>query len=438
MEYITTKEAADKWHITERRVRYLVKSGRIKDAFLKNHTWHIPRDSKKPSIEEYNKSHKLPRYPKASFSNGQFGQYGGSHMPDSFKKFFDEIIPIAKELILTNEYQNTLETFFYEETPILKADKFIKKYGNVNLYIKREDLTSSGSIYLYQCVMMALIAKKMKKIQVLTEANDASYAQTLAFVCKKLGVNCTVFIPYNDYLRQKTAFDLFKLYGSEYLYILEGNGSIEDATNSAFRKFLFEDATSLYVLHDAIGPHPIPSIVEFTQGIVGRSALQQLKAMGVKHINSIIAPSSVASNALGIFKGFPKYESSKFIVESSDINSLFKKENIGNPYGFLSKKVENPAVFGPMSYNCLSPQIAYLEETKQVRLGKVTDLEAMRACVQFYKDEGIFPSLADGYSLAYAIKRAQRMRTGNILIALTSSGEKDKNYIYEQLDLFNK
>lgn len=438
MEYITTKEAAHKWHITERRIRYLSKSGRIKGAVLIGHCWHIPSDANKPTYEEYIKMKQTSSYQKANLSDGNFGKYGGSHMPDSFKVFFDAIIPAFNELIESKEYQKTLDTLFYKETPIYKADKFIKKYGNVDLYIKREDLNSVNSIYLYQAVLMALLTKKMNKIQFLTEAKDASYAFAVMTVCRKLNVECEIYIPYSDYLRQRSLFDEVIKSGVRYLYILEGNATIEDATNSAFRKFLLEDATSLFCLHDAIGPHPIPSMVEYAQGIVGRTAYKQLKDLGVKQINSIIGPSFIASNTLGIFSGFPANCSHRIIVESSDIESLFKKENIGYPYGFYSKYIDKIKAELPESYPCISPKLTYLQEAKKVQLERVSDIDAMKACVEFYNDEGIFPSLEDGYTLAYAIKRAKKMKCGNIVIAFTSNGEKDKDYILKRLNEINK
>lgn len=46
--YISTKEAAEKWGISDRRIRVLLKEGKISGAFRKGKLWQIPADAKKP------------------------------------------------------------------------------------------------------------------------------------------------------------------------------------------------------------------------------------------------------------------------------------------------------------------------------------------------------------------------------------------------------
>lgn len=49
MEYISSKEAANKWGISQRRVAILCSENRIKDATMVGNMWIIPASSKKPS-----------------------------------------------------------------------------------------------------------------------------------------------------------------------------------------------------------------------------------------------------------------------------------------------------------------------------------------------------------------------------------------------------
>ena len=48
MEYITAKEAAEKWGISQRRVQVLCEQGRIEGAVRLVWAWAIPRDIIKP------------------------------------------------------------------------------------------------------------------------------------------------------------------------------------------------------------------------------------------------------------------------------------------------------------------------------------------------------------------------------------------------------
>jgi len=56
MEYLTVKEAGEKWGITARMVNYYCSSGRIKGAVKKGNLWLVPVDTNKPSDERSKKS----------------------------------------------------------------------------------------------------------------------------------------------------------------------------------------------------------------------------------------------------------------------------------------------------------------------------------------------------------------------------------------------
>lgn len=49
MDYISVKEAAEKWAISERRIQKLCEDGRIDGVERFGRSWMIPRNSKKPN-----------------------------------------------------------------------------------------------------------------------------------------------------------------------------------------------------------------------------------------------------------------------------------------------------------------------------------------------------------------------------------------------------
>lgn len=48
MEYMTIKEAADKWSISTRRVQAICNEGMILGVVKFGHAWAIPKDAEKP------------------------------------------------------------------------------------------------------------------------------------------------------------------------------------------------------------------------------------------------------------------------------------------------------------------------------------------------------------------------------------------------------
>ena len=50
MDYMTLKEAAEKWGVTPRRVNYYCAAGRIPGAVKMAGVWLIPKNAEKPSL----------------------------------------------------------------------------------------------------------------------------------------------------------------------------------------------------------------------------------------------------------------------------------------------------------------------------------------------------------------------------------------------------
>lgn len=48
MDYMTTKQAAEKWQISDRRVLQYCNEGRIEGAEKMGNTWLIPKNAEKP------------------------------------------------------------------------------------------------------------------------------------------------------------------------------------------------------------------------------------------------------------------------------------------------------------------------------------------------------------------------------------------------------
>lgn len=51
--YITVKQAAEKWRISDRRVRILCSEGKIPGAYQEGRAWKIPYDARKPADGRY-------------------------------------------------------------------------------------------------------------------------------------------------------------------------------------------------------------------------------------------------------------------------------------------------------------------------------------------------------------------------------------------------
>ena len=53
MDYMTLKEASNKWVVTSRWINYYCSSGRIPGAVKMGTVWLIPKDSQKPADQRF-------------------------------------------------------------------------------------------------------------------------------------------------------------------------------------------------------------------------------------------------------------------------------------------------------------------------------------------------------------------------------------------------
>lgn len=101
MEYMTTREAEEKWNISERRIRQLLQEGRIEGAVKVGSTWNIPKDAIKPTDK------RVVRPDNNEFiinlDNDYFNEV------DNLKKELDSKRPISKETLKSLKESINLE-----------------------------------------------------------------------------------------------------------------------------------------------------------------------------------------------------------------------------------------------------------------------------------------------------------------------------------------
>lgn len=101
MEFMITKDAAKKWNISERRIRQLLKDGRIDGAVKNGNSWNIPIDATKPTDKRVIKADNLDFI--IDLEDNYFNEM------DKLKKELDSKRPIPKETLRSLEESINLE-----------------------------------------------------------------------------------------------------------------------------------------------------------------------------------------------------------------------------------------------------------------------------------------------------------------------------------------
>ncbi len=383
--------------------------------------------------------------------NGYFGKYGGSYVDADLKKAMDEISEayhtICKSRRFIAELRRIRKEFQGRPTPVSYLERLSGSLGNVQLYVKREDLNHSGAHKLNHCMGEALLAKYMGKKKVIAETGAGQHGVALATAAAYFGLECDIYMGAVDIKKQAPNVARMKILGANVVEVTEGLQTLKEAVDAAFAAYAKDYKNSMYCIGSVLGPHPFPLMVRDFQSIVGIEAREQFLEMTGELPDAVVACVGGGSNAAGMFAGFLNDPVDIYGVEPlgrgpklGDHAASLKYGTEGIMHGFNSimLKDENgePApvysVASGLDYPSSGPEHAFLRDIGRVKYDVVNDEETIDAFFTLSRLEGIIPAIESAHAVAYGMKLAKKMGKGSVLINLSGRGDKDMDYIIEK------
>jgi tryptophan synthase beta chain len=390
---------------------------------------------------------------------GYFGKYGGRFVPETLMAALLELETEYKEVrrdkSFRAELHRLLTTYAGRPTPLYLAKRLTAKWGGAQIYLKREDLNHTGAHKINNCLGQGLLAKKMGKKRIIAETGAGQHGVAVATIACLFGQACTVYMGRIDMERQAPNVARMNLLGAEVIPVDSGSKTLKDATSEAIRDWVTNVHTTHYIIGSTVGPHPYPLIVRDFQSVIGRETKRQIKALGKRLPDVVIACVGGGSNSLGIFHPFVKNRNVRLIgVESSGngLNTLMHAAtlNRGKPgvlHGSFSYLLQDKfgqvrmthSIAAGLDYPGVGPEHSFLKDSTRVEYVSTSDKEALRAFFELSETEGIIPALESSFALAHAGKIARRLSKNNILVVnLSGRGDKDLANIEVQKQIDNK
>lgn len=397
---------------------------------------------------EFDFDNYFKRYPDL---NGFYGKYGGCYVSDELKEAMQEIndayFTICKSTRFIAELRRIRKDFQGRPTPISHLERLSNKYGNVQIYVKREDLNHTGAHKLNHCMGEVLLAKYMGKKKVIAETGAGQHGVALATAAAYFGLECDIYMGKTDIEKQAPNVSRMKLLGANVIEVTEGLASLKEAVDAAFKAYTEDYKNCIYCIGSVVGPHPFPMMVRDFQAIVGVEARQQFFDMTGELPDAVVACVGGGSNSMGIFSGFLADP-----VEIYGVEPLGRGEKIGDHaasltygeegimHGFNSIMLKDEkgqaapvySIASGLDYPSSGPEHAFLRDIGRVKYDVVTDEESLAAFYELCRLEGIIPAIESAHAVAYAIKLAKKMKKGSILVNLSGRGDKDMDYIIEK------
>ncbi|MEV0150692.1 MULTISPECIES: tryptophan synthase subunit beta [unclassified Nonomuraea] len=380
-------------------------------------------------------------------ARGRFGDYGGRYAPESLVEACREVEEAFREAWADPGFRGALARLLAvnagRPTPLTPAHRLSEALG-VQLYLKREDLTHTGSHKINNVLGQALLATRMGRRRLIAETGAGQHGVATATAAALLGLEATVFMGERDIERQALNVFRMRMLGAEVVPVTTGSRTLKDATSEAMRHWVGATGDSHYCIGSVVGPDPYPWMVREFQRVIGDEAREQCAAelrTGVP--DHVVACVGGGSNAAGTFAGFADTPARLVGVEAEGgagaargrvgvlhgCRSLFLQDDDG-------QITEAHSIAAGLDYPGVGPEHAHLRDLGRARYVTVTDDEAAGAALRLARTEGIVPALESAHALAWVIRAAgdgDLPAGSTVLMTLSGRGDKDVSTLKELL-----
>ena len=377
---------------------------------------------------------------------GHFGPYGGRFVSETLMAALEELEAIYMRLKddpqFCADFDYDLAHYVGRPSPLYFAERWTKKLGGAQIWLKREDLNHTGAHKVNNTIGQALLAKHTGKTRVIAETGAGQHGVATATVAARLGLKCVVYMGAEDVQRQKLNVYRMKLLGAEVVPVTSGSRTLKDAMNEAMRDWVTNVDDTFYIIGTVAGPHPYPMLVRDFQAIIGREAREQSLKQADRLPDALVACVGGGSNAIGLFHPFLNDESGSMYgveaggdgVETGRHAAPLAAGRPGVLHGnrtYLMESddgqiIETHSVSAGLDYPGVGPEHAWLKDIGRVNYVAVTDTEALQAFRELTRVEGIMPALESAHALAYAAKLAREMPSDKMIVVnLSGRGDKD-------------
>src|SRR5437588_4045305 len=391
-------------------------------------------------------------------SLGHWGRYGGRFVPETIMAPLEKLTAAYEAARADESFRSELDQLLRDyagrPTPLFFARRFSEHAGGAHIYLKREDLSHTGSHKINNTLGQILLARRMQKRRIIAETGAGQHGVATATVCALFGLECVVYMGAEDMRRQALNVFRMQLLGAEVRQVDSGSRTLKDAINEALRDWVTNVADTYYLLGSALGPHPSPVMVRDFQSVIGREAREQVLEKENRLPDCLIACVGGGSNSIGLFHPFLADSSVRMIgVEAGGRGSelgqhaaRFNSDGGGRPgvlQGTMSYVLQDErgqiasthSISAGLDYPSIGPEHAFLHDEGRVEYTAVSDDEALDGFQTLSKLEGIIPALESAHAVAHALKVAREMKSDEVAIVnLSGRGDKDIDCVREKFD----
>jgi tryptophan synthase beta chain len=376
---------------------------------------------------------------------GLFGTFGGRVAPEALMSALEELtsayFAAKADPAFQAELTALLRGYAGRPTLLTEVPRFSEQAG-CRVFLKREDLTHTGSHKINNVLGQALLTQRMGKKRIIAETGAGQHGVATATAAALLGLDCVVYMGAEDTRRQALNVARMQMLGAEVVPVHTGSMTLKDAINETFRDWVTTVDTTHYCIGSVMGPHPFPMMVRDFQRIIGVEAREQVLAQAGRLPDAVIACVGGGSNAMGIFHAFIPDDSVRLIGCEAGGDGVTTGRHaatvVGGSPGYIhgmrtfvlqdsdGQTQETHSISAGLDYPGVGPEHAWLHETGRASYRAITDAQAMAAFSVLCRTAGIIPAIESAHALAGALQVGRELGPDAVLVvSLSGRGDKD-------------
>ena len=129
-------------------------------------------------------------------ASGHYGPYGGKYVSETLMHALSELeasyAKLKNDASFQHEFDYDLAHYVGRPSPLYFAERWTKKVGGAQIYLKREDLNHTGAHKINNTVGQALLAKYSGKTRIIAETGAGQHGVASATIAARLGMECQV------------------------------------------------------------------------------------------------------------------------------------------------------------------------------------------------------------------------------------------------------
>ncbi len=369
---------------------------------------------------------------------GHFGPFGGQHVGESMKRHVDLLAAAFDEARRDQSFHAEFRRLLIEwggrPTPLHEARRLAARVGGARIFLKREDLSHTGTHASSNALGQALLARRMGRPRVIAETGAGGHGVAVAAAAALLDLACTIYMGEEDVKQRSGHVSLIRSMGAEVIPVTgSGRGGLLAAIDAAIRDQEVHPHDTFWIPGSAVGAHPYPLIVREFMSVIGRETRYQLgKEWGGLPV-SVVASAGGGGDAIGMFHGFLADERVALIGAegggrgegSGQHAAALTTGTEGVLHGARTLVLRDDAgaisdthsVAPVMNYPAAAPEHAWLRSLGRVRYVAVSDEEAVAAARELARCEGIVASPDAAHAVHLAMSEASKHRPDEVVVA---------------------